>query len=186
MSGNSTGTGVTKPAISKAAFLSLSHIHPTLFMDNGTKPSSSSPRFHADQATYRDLVIFEERLRGNMTRLQRRKKKYEGTHQCPVLQCSILTWELFYIALLVGILILLVYFFYVVFLSPSKVCYAIHPLVWQVSHYRIHAIGFLYTLVEYGGIDSSSRNARLHLSIWYLFRKDCICIRVSITCSCNP
>ncbi|CDS04649.1 hypothetical protein LRAMOSA07224 [Lichtheimia ramosa] len=69
-------------------------------MDNGTKPSSSSPRFHADQATYRDLVIFEERLRGNMTRLQRRKKKYE--------------------ALLVGILILLVYFFYVVFLSPSK------------------------------------------------------------------
>lgn len=31
-----------------------------------------------DQATYRDLVIFEERLRGNMTRLQKRKRKYEG------------------------------------------------------------------------------------------------------------
>jgi hypothetical protein len=30
------------------------------------------------QATFRDLVIFEERLRGNMTRLLKRKKKYQG------------------------------------------------------------------------------------------------------------
>lgn len=30
-----------------------------------------------NQATYRDLVIFEERLRGNMTRLLKRKRKYE-------------------------------------------------------------------------------------------------------------
>jgi hypothetical protein len=29
-------------------------------------------------ATYRDLVIFEERLRGNMTRLLKRKRKYES------------------------------------------------------------------------------------------------------------
>ncbi|KAI7857431.1 Spo7-like protein-domain-containing protein [Circinella umbellata] len=62
--------------------------------------STSRQALHADQATYRDLVIFEERLRGNMTRLQRRKRKYE--------------------ALLTGIIILLVYFFYVVFLAPSK------------------------------------------------------------------
>ena len=40
--------------------------------------STSRQALHADQATYRDLVIFEERLRGNMTRLQRRKRKYEG------------------------------------------------------------------------------------------------------------
>ncbi|KAI9311601.1 Spo7-like protein-domain-containing protein [Dichotomocladium elegans] len=53
-----------------------------------------------DQVTYRDLVIFEERLRGNMTRLQRRRRKYE--------------------AFLLGIFILLFYFFYVVFLVPSK------------------------------------------------------------------
>ncbi|ORY98820.1 hypothetical protein BCR43DRAFT_522878 [Syncephalastrum racemosum] len=58
-----------------------------------------------DQATYRDLVIFEERLRGNMTRLQRRKRKFE--------------------ALLVFILISLVYFFYKVFLVPSKL-FAVH------------------------------------------------------------
>lgn len=48
----------------------------------GSTPSSnaeSSPRSAIDQATYRDLVIFEERLRGNMTRLQKRKRKYEGT-----------------------------------------------------------------------------------------------------------
>jgi hypothetical protein len=32
----------------------------------------------SDQVTYRDLVIFEERLRGNMIRLRRRKKKFEG------------------------------------------------------------------------------------------------------------
>lgn len=31
-----------------------------------------------NQATYRDLVIFEERLRGNMTRLVKRKRKYES------------------------------------------------------------------------------------------------------------
>lgn len=31
-----------------------------------------------NQATYRDLVIFEERLKGNMTRLLKRKRKYEG------------------------------------------------------------------------------------------------------------
>lgn len=29
-------------------------------------------------ATYRDLVIFEERLRGNMNRLLKRKRKYES------------------------------------------------------------------------------------------------------------
>ncbi|KAG2227810.1 hypothetical protein INT45_002048, partial [Circinella minor] len=40
--------------------------------------STSRQALHADQATYRDLVIFEERLRGNMTRLQRRKRKYEA------------------------------------------------------------------------------------------------------------
>ncbi|KAI8971346.1 Spo7-like protein-domain-containing protein, partial [Pilobolus umbonatus] len=55
----------------------------------------------ADQATYRDLVIFEERIRGNMTRLLKRKRKYE--------------------ALLVSLFILLAYFFYAVFVDPSKI-----------------------------------------------------------------
>ncbi|KAI8077589.1 Spo7-like protein-domain-containing protein [Thamnidium elegans] len=54
-----------------------------------------------NQATYRDLVIFEERLRGNMTRLVKRKRKYES--------------------LLVSLFIILTYFFYAVFLDPSKV-----------------------------------------------------------------
>lgn len=31
-----------------------------------------------NQTMYRDLVIFEERLRGNMTRLVKRKRKYES------------------------------------------------------------------------------------------------------------
>ncbi|KAI8088732.1 Spo7-like protein-domain-containing protein [Halteromyces radiatus] len=55
---------------------------------------------HADQVIYRDLVIFEERLRGNMIRLQRRKRKFE--------------------ALLCCLLLLLAYFFYAVFVDPSK------------------------------------------------------------------
>ncbi|KAI8875835.1 hypothetical protein K501DRAFT_263171 [Backusella circina FSU 941] len=53
------------------------------------------------QATFRDLVIFEERLRGNMTRLLKRKKKYQ--------------------VLLVGLFLCLGYFFYAVFIDPSKV-----------------------------------------------------------------
>ncbi|KAI8328691.1 Spo7-like protein-domain-containing protein, partial [Choanephora cucurbitarum] len=52
-------------------------------------------------ATYRDLVIFEERLRGNMTRLLKRKRKYE--------------------LLLVTLFIFLTWFFYAVFIDPSKV-----------------------------------------------------------------
>lgn len=32
----------------------------------------------SNQTMYRDLVIFEERLRGNMTRLVKRKRKYES------------------------------------------------------------------------------------------------------------
>lgn len=55
----------------------------TLDTSSGPPPSaeqvSQVTNRHMDNATYRDLVIFEERLRGNMRRLQRRKKKYEGT-----------------------------------------------------------------------------------------------------------
>ncbi|KAI7897927.1 Spo7-like protein-domain-containing protein [Cokeromyces recurvatus] len=51
-------------------------------------------------ATYRDLVIFEERLRSNMIRLLKRKRKYE--------------------LLLVSLFISLFYFFYAVFIDPSK------------------------------------------------------------------
>jgi hypothetical protein len=54
-----------------------------------------------NQATYRDLVIFEERLKGNMTRLLKRKRKYE--------------------ALLVGLFVFLAYFFYEVFIDHRKV-----------------------------------------------------------------
>lgn len=61
--------------------------------------STEEPR--QNQATYRDLVIFEERLKGNMTRLLKRKRKYE--------------------ALLVGLFIFLGYFFYAVFIDPSKI-----------------------------------------------------------------
>ncbi|KAF9978450.1 hypothetical protein BGZ73_002346 [Actinomortierella ambigua] len=32
---------------------------------------------HASSSTYRDLLIFEERLKLNMTRLRKRQKKYE-------------------------------------------------------------------------------------------------------------
>lgn len=56
----------------------------TLDTSSGPPPSaeqvSQVTNRHMDNATYRDLVIFEERLRGNMRRLQRRKKKYEGRH----------------------------------------------------------------------------------------------------------
>ncbi|KAI8394212.1 Spo7-like protein-domain-containing protein [Radiomyces spectabilis] len=62
---------------------------------------------HSAQVAYRDLVIFEERLRGNMTRLLRRKRKFE--------------------ALLCGLLVTLAYFFYAVFVDPSKIFF-IHLL----------------------------------------------------------
>ncbi|KAG2196924.1 Spo7-like protein-domain-containing protein [Mucor mucedo] len=55
----------------------------------------------SNQTMYRDLVIFEERLRGNMTRLVKRKRKYE--------------------TLLVSLFVVLTYFFYAVFFDPSKV-----------------------------------------------------------------
>lgn len=34
---------------------------------------------HASSVTYRDLLIFEERLKLNMFRLKKRQQKYEGT-----------------------------------------------------------------------------------------------------------
>ncbi|KAG0381117.1 hypothetical protein BGX24_009946 [Mortierella sp. AD032] len=34
---------------------------------------------HASSVTYRDLLIFEERLKLNMVRLKKRQQKYEGT-----------------------------------------------------------------------------------------------------------
>jgi hypothetical protein len=43
-----------------------------------TSPNSPDPSTKYDQVTYRDLVIFEERLRGNMIRLRKRKRKFEG------------------------------------------------------------------------------------------------------------
>ncbi|KAF7732470.1 hypothetical protein EC973_003215 [Apophysomyces ossiformis] len=48
---------------------------PSITESISPKPSQR----HMDQATYRDLVIFEERLRGNMNRLQQRKRKFEGS-----------------------------------------------------------------------------------------------------------
>ncbi|SAL96660.1 hypothetical protein [Absidia glauca] len=65
-----------------------------------TSPNSPDPSTKYDQVTYRDLVIFEERLRGNMIRLRKRKRKFE--------------------ALLCCLLALLGYFFYAVFVDPSK------------------------------------------------------------------
>lgn len=44
---------------------------------NSTNSIGSSMN-NSQQATYRDLVIFEERLKGNMARLQKRKRKYES------------------------------------------------------------------------------------------------------------
>ncbi|CAO3633365.1 unnamed protein product [Mucor hiemalis] len=69
--------------------------------NNDTPSRQQQQRSQNNQATYRDLVIFEERLRGNMTRLLKRKRKYES--------------------LLVGLFVFLSYFFYAVFIDPSKV-----------------------------------------------------------------
>ncbi|KAI8069611.1 Spo7-like protein-domain-containing protein [Gongronella butleri] len=63
-------------------------------------PSEPLTPKQLEQITYRDLVIFEERLRGNMVRLRKRKRKFEA----------------FLGTLLVG----LCYFFYAVFVDPSK------------------------------------------------------------------
>ncbi|CAO3670784.1 unnamed protein product [Umbelopsis vinacea] len=77
----------------------------TLDTSSGPPPSaeqvSQVTNRHMDNATYRDLVIFEERLRGNMRRLQRRKKKYE--------------------AILVLFVVLIAYFAYAVFIHPSSI-----------------------------------------------------------------
>ncbi|KAI8637998.1 Spo7-like protein-domain-containing protein [Parasitella parasitica] len=69
--------------------------------NNRPQPRPSNSNSSNNTATYRDLVIFEERLRGNMTRLLKRKRKYE--------------------TLLVGLFMSLAYFFYAVFIDPSKV-----------------------------------------------------------------
>ncbi|KAI9288363.1 Spo7-like protein-domain-containing protein [Umbelopsis sp. AD052] len=77
----------------------------TLDTTSGPPPSadqvSKVTNRHMDTATYRDLVIFEERLRGNMRRLQRRKTKYE--------------------AILVLFVVLIAYFSYAVFIHPSSI-----------------------------------------------------------------
>ncbi|ORE05772.1 hypothetical protein BCV72DRAFT_256645 [Rhizopus microsporus var. microsporus] len=77
----------------------------------------NEPRLN--QATYRDLVIFEERLKGNMTRLLKRKRKYE--------------------ALLVALFIFLAYFFYAVFIDPSKI-------------FTVHLINTIALLTVAGGL----------------------------------
>lgn len=48
---------------------------------NNTKDARPRTPNNNNTATYRDLVIFEERLRGNMTRLLKRKRKYESKYQ---------------------------------------------------------------------------------------------------------
>ncbi|CAM0139409.1 hypothetical protein VKS41_004784 [Umbelopsis sp. WA50703] len=77
----------------------------TLDTSSGPPPSaeqvSKVTNRHMDTATYRDLVIFEERLRGNMRRLQRRKTKYEA---------------------ILGLFVALsAYFAYAVFIHPSSI-----------------------------------------------------------------
>lgn len=63
------------------SFLSCSHRPPNMNASPPEKAASSNspePTTKYDQVTYRDLVIFEERLRGNMIRLRKRKRKFEG------------------------------------------------------------------------------------------------------------
>jgi hypothetical protein len=47
--------------------------------------SNNASNSSNNTATYRDLVIFEERLRGNMTRLLKRKRKYESKNNRVIL-----------------------------------------------------------------------------------------------------
>ncbi|KAL1918174.1 uncharacterized protein VTP21DRAFT_3440 [Calcarisporiella thermophila] len=61
-------------------------------------PSSSGsapvhPRLHP--TTYRDLVIFEERLKSNMRRLKKTRKQYEAFLGCLVLTIVYFTWMVF-------------------------------------------------------------------------------------------
>ncbi|GAN03815.1 conserved hypothetical protein [Mucor ambiguus] len=77
-------------------------------------------------ATYRDLVIFEERLRGNRTRLLKRKRKYE--------------------TLLVSLFASLAYFFYAVFIDPSKVS------VINRSVFMFHLLNTITLLSVAGGL----------------------------------
>ncbi|KAI9480632.1 MAG: hypothetical protein EXX96DRAFT_563573, partial [Benjaminiella poitrasii] len=73
----------------------------SMFVESGSVTIPNRPRMSQNStATYRDLVIFEERLRSNMTRLLKRKRKYEF--------------------LLAGLFISLIYFLYTVFVDPSK------------------------------------------------------------------
>ena len=98
----------------------------TLDTNSGPPPSaeqvSQVTNRHMDTATYRDLVIFEERLRGNMRRLQRRKKKYEGMRKA--YRHTNLWRECLYcifLAILVLFVVLIAYFSYAVFIDPSSV-----------------------------------------------------------------
>jgi hypothetical protein len=101
----------------------------TLDTSSGPPPSaeqvSKVTNRHMDTATYRDLVIFEERLRGNMRRLQRRKTKYEGKSSASGDRISRIVLLNSYIHALLAILGLFValsaYFAYAVFIHPSSV-----------------------------------------------------------------
>lgn len=141
------------------------------------------PSIHANQETYRDLVIFEERLRGNMTRLQRRKRKFEGKLNCFSRKfitriCKLM--ELFMTkkkALLAALFILLAYFFYVVFLEPSKVrTMGRRTCIYLIKWGRI---GFLDTFNQHNCVACSCRKSCVLLSFRDVCRKDCFCIRVS-------
>lgn len=98
----------------------------TLDTSSGPPPSaeqvSKVANRHMDTATYRDLVIFEERLRGNMRRLQRRKTKYEGRDESSSsIHCSDAFSHVPFLAILGLFVTLGAYFAYAVFIHPSSV-----------------------------------------------------------------
>ncbi|KAF9135641.1 hypothetical protein BGW39_001521 [Mortierella sp. 14UC] len=47
---------------------------------------------HASSVTYRDLLIFEERLKLNMVRLKKRQQKYEGSIVVAIAYCAFATF----------------------------------------------------------------------------------------------
>lgn len=98
----------------------------TLDTSSGPPPSaeqvSKVTNRHMDTATYRDLVIFEERLRGNMRRLQRRKTKYEGRLSSSCILCSDAFSHVCHSLAILGLFVTLgAYFAYAVFIHPSSV-----------------------------------------------------------------
>jgi len=72
-----------------ASFSPVTQVDPSTLVVSAAAASAAEEKvtedqfnnLHASSVTYRDLLIFEERLKLNMFRLKKRQQKYEGKNK---------------------------------------------------------------------------------------------------------